>query len=127
MDDVRTLVAERTLVHDLKAGPGGTARDARVLEETFRLVCRYAGQAMPASTIGEGVREVLRSGVSDKTIHDALRFLAHADPFYASEGFWRGFESNPVDEAQVVTLEEMARNYQAARCPTAGTASPRRH
>lgn len=78
VDDVRKFVVERTLVHDLKAGPGGTTRDARVLEETFRLVCRYAGQAIPASTIGKGVRDVLRSGVSDKTVHDAIRFLAHA-------------------------------------------------
>jgi hypothetical protein len=38
--------------------------------------------------------------------------LAQADPFYTSEGFWRGFESGPVDEAQVAKLEEMARNYQ---------------
>jgi hypothetical protein len=37
---------------------------------------------------------------------------AEPDPFYASEGFWRGFESGPVDEAQVVKLEEMVRNYQ---------------
>jgi hypothetical protein len=78
MDDVRKFVVERTLVHDLKAGPGGAARDARVLEETFRLGCRYAGQAIPPSTIGEGVRDVLPSGVSDRTVHDAIRFLAHA-------------------------------------------------
>jgi hypothetical protein len=38
--------------------------------------------------------------------------LAKADPFYASENFWKGFESGPVDEAQVIKLEEMVRNYQ---------------
>jgi hypothetical protein len=37
---------------------------------------------------------------------------AEADPFYTSEGFWRGFESGPVDEAQVAKLEEMVRSYQ---------------
>ena len=78
VDDIRRLVVERTLIHDLKAGPGGTTRDSRVLEETFRLVCRYAGQAVRASRIGEGVGSVLRSGVSDKAVHDAIRFLANA-------------------------------------------------
>jgi hypothetical protein len=38
--------------------------------------------------------------------------LAKADPFYTSEGFWRGFESGRVDEAQVAKLEEMVRSYQ---------------
>lgn len=38
--------------------------------------------------------------------------LAKTDPLYASEGFWRGFESGPVDEAQVAGLEEMVRSYQ---------------
>ena len=37
---------------------------------------------------------------------------AEADPFYTSEGFWRGFESGPADEAQVVKLEEMVRSYE---------------
>ena len=78
VDDIRKLVVERTLSHDLKAGSGGAMRDGRVLEETFRLVCRYAGQAIPVPTIGRGVRDVLSSGVSDRTIHDALKFLAHA-------------------------------------------------
>ena len=78
VDDIRKLVVERTLIHDLKAGPGGTMRDGRVLEETFRRVCCYAGQAVRASCIGEQVGSVLRSGVSDKTVHDAIRFLANA-------------------------------------------------
>ena len=38
--------------------------------------------------------------------------LAKADPSYAREGFWRGFESGPIDEAQVAGLEEMVRGYQ---------------
>jgi len=45
--------------------------------------------------------------------------LAKADTFYASESFWRGFESGPADEAQVAKLEEMVRSYegQGARQP----------
>ncbi len=39
VDDTRKFVMDRMLIRDPKAGPGGAARDARVLEETFRLVC----------------------------------------------------------------------------------------
>ncbi|MCL5280894.1 MAG: hypothetical protein M1376_13425 [Planctomycetes bacterium] len=39
VDDTRKFVVDRMLIHDPKAGPGRAARDARVLEETFRLVC----------------------------------------------------------------------------------------
>jgi hypothetical protein len=44
---------------------------------------------------------------------------AEADRFYAGEGFWKGFESGPVDEAQVLKLEEMVRSYtqQGTRRP----------
>jgi predicted AAA+ superfamily ATPase len=76
---IRRLVVERTLVHDLKAGgPAGTIRDARVLEETFRRVCRYAGQAIRWNRIGEEISLVLGPGVTSRAVHDAIRFLANA-------------------------------------------------
>ncbi len=37
---------------------------------------------------------------------------AEADRFCAGEGFWKGFESGPVDEAQVAKLEERVRSCQ---------------
>ena len=74
---IRTVV-ERTLIHDLRAGPQGRRRDRGVLEETFRRVCRYAGQGVRARLIKEEVAQVLGEGVRDKSVHDAIRFLADA-------------------------------------------------
>jgi predicted AAA+ superfamily ATPase len=78
VDDIKRFVVDRTLNHDLKAGPGGTTRDERVLEETFRRVCRYAGQAIRKARIREEVSEVLGASVPDKSVHDAIRFWANA-------------------------------------------------
>ena len=77
-DLITRTVVERTLVHDLRAGPGGRRRDRGVLEETFRRVCRYAGQGVRARHIKDEVAQVLGPGVRDKSVHDAIRFLANA-------------------------------------------------
>ncbi len=74
-DLIRRTVVERTLIHDLKAGPQGRRRDRGVLEETFRRVCRYAGQGVRARIIKEEVAQVLGSGVRDKSVSDAIKFL----------------------------------------------------
>jgi predicted AAA+ superfamily ATPase len=75
---ITRTVVERTLIHDLRAGPGGRRRDRGVLEETFRRVCRYAGQGVRARRIKDEVAEVLGPGVRDKSVHDAIKFLANA-------------------------------------------------
>lgn len=75
---IRANVVERTLIHDLRAGPGGRRRDSDVLKETFRRVCRYAGQGVRPQFIRKEVAEVLGPDVRDKSIHDAIRFLADA-------------------------------------------------
>src|SRR5207237_3686579 len=75
---VRNTVVERTLMHDLNAGPGGRGRDPAVLKETFRRVCRYAGQAVAPSRIRQEVEQVTGPGVSAKRVTDAVRFLASA-------------------------------------------------
>lgn len=69
-------VVKRTLVHDLKAGSGGKKRNPGVLEETFKRVCRYAGQGVRHQRIREEVEQVLGPGVRDRTVTDAIRFLA---------------------------------------------------
>jgi predicted AAA+ superfamily ATPase len=74
---VRTVV-DRTFIHDLNAGPGGKRRDRRVLEETFRRVCRYTGQAVRPQRIREELEPILGPGVRVKPISDAIRFLIDA-------------------------------------------------
>ena len=77
-DLITRTVVERTLIHDLRAGPQGRRRDGNVLRETFRRVCRYAGQGVGARHIKDEVAHVLGEGVRDKSIHDAIKFLANA-------------------------------------------------
>jgi predicted AAA+ superfamily ATPase len=77
-DLIKATVVDRTLVHDLRAGLGGRRRDPRVLEETFRRVCRYAGQSVRPRFIAEEVTQVLGPGVREKSVYDAIQFLANA-------------------------------------------------
>src|SRR5262249_7345051 len=44
-DYLNESVIKRAIQHDLRMGPRGQRRDERLLEEVFRLCCRYAGQA----------------------------------------------------------------------------------
>lgn len=75
---INSVVVKRTLDHDLKAGPDGKKRDRSVLEETFRQVCRYCGQSVRPSRIQKEVQDVLGSGVGEKSVADAISFLADA-------------------------------------------------
>ncbi len=55
-DLIVSMVVERTLLRDLKAGQLGSRRDLRVVEETFRRVCRYAGQPVQPAANPTGTR-----------------------------------------------------------------------
>ncbi|OYV74327.1 MAG: hypothetical protein B7Z74_02480, partial [Deltaproteobacteria bacterium 21-66-5] len=72
------LVVKRTLGHDLRAGVGGRTRDRSIVEETFRRVCRYAGQAVRPKFISDEVAQVLGAGVREQAVRDAIAFLADA-------------------------------------------------
>ncbi len=74
---IKTVV-ERTIIHDLKAGPQGRRRDPGVLRETFRRVCRYAGQSVQKRRIKEEVEQVLGTGIREKAIGDAVDFLSNS-------------------------------------------------
>ncbi len=45
-DQLNETVIRRVIQHDLRMGERGRKRDAALLEEVFRLACRYAGQAL---------------------------------------------------------------------------------
>lgn len=75
---ITSMVVKRTLEHDLKAGPDGRYRDPAILEETFRQICRYAGQPVKPSRIKDEVQTVLGPGVKEKPVVDAVKFLADA-------------------------------------------------
>lgn len=77
-DIVIEQVVNRTLDRDLRAGPGGRTRNPNTLRETFRRVCRYAGQAVRPRFIANEASQVLGAGISEKAVRDAVSFLCDA-------------------------------------------------
>lgn len=75
-DQLNETVIRRVIQHDLRVGERGRKRDAALLEELFRTVCRYAGQTPPIHTLGEDVRLALQANVGDTRVRSYLKFLA---------------------------------------------------
>ena len=71
-------VVKRTVRQDLRAGQGGKRQRSEIIEETYRQVCRYAGQEITANRIREEVGNVLGAGVPQNAVRNAIRFLADA-------------------------------------------------
>lgn len=74
-DQLNETVIKRVIQHDLRAGERGRKRDPQLLEELFRLCCRYAGQCPGVSTLAEEVRLALNANVSGQRVTQYLRFL----------------------------------------------------
>ncbi|MBI4717801.1 MAG: ATP-binding protein [Planctomycetes bacterium] len=68
-------VVKKVIQHDLRVGERGRKRDAPLLEELFRLACRYVGQAPTADTLAREARRALHANVGTQRIHHYLRFL----------------------------------------------------
>ena len=71
-------VVKRTVRQDLRAGQGGKRQRREIIEETYRQVCRYAGQGVTAKRIREEISTVLGEGVPQNAVRNAIRFLADA-------------------------------------------------
>jgi predicted AAA+ superfamily ATPase len=74
-DQLNESVIKRVIQHDLRLGERGRKRDANLLEEVFRLACRYAGQAPSQATFVAEVKQVLQANVGWQRILSYLRFL----------------------------------------------------
>lgn len=74
-DQLNENVIRRVIQHDLRLGERGRRRDAALLEEVFRLTCRYAGQAPAPATFVAEVKYVLEANVGWQRILSYLRFL----------------------------------------------------
>lgn len=75
-DQLNETVIRRVIQHDLRHGDRGRRRDPALLEEIFRLACRYAGQTPAASTLAEEARLTLAANVGGQRVTHYLRFLA---------------------------------------------------
>jgi predicted AAA+ superfamily ATPase len=66
----------RVIQHDLRIGERGRRRDPQLLEEVFRLACRYAGQTPTLQTFVEEISRTLDADIGATRVRQYLRFLA---------------------------------------------------
>ena len=74
-DQLNETVIKRVIQHDLRLGERGRKRDPALLEELFRLCCRYAGQTPTIQTLAREAQRVLHANVGAQRINAYLRFL----------------------------------------------------
>lgn len=68
-------VIRRAIQHDLRMGPKGQKRDEHLLEEVFRLACRYIGQSPSQSLYLEEIKRVMHANIGWQRILAYLKFL----------------------------------------------------
>lgn len=74
-DHLNETVIQRVIQHDLRIGARGRKRDENLLEELFRLVCRYAGQTPRTAALAEEVRFSLGANIGTQRVAQYLKFL----------------------------------------------------
>jgi predicted AAA+ superfamily ATPase len=74
-DHLNETVIQRAIRHDLRMGSRGMKRDEALLEEVFRLACRYAGQAPGSSAFVPEVQQALHANIGWQRVLAYLRFL----------------------------------------------------
>jgi len=78
-DDLADLLNEtvirRAIQHDLRRGAKGARRDAHLLEEVFRLACRYVGQSPKPALYLDEIKRAMSADIGWKKILAYLKFL----------------------------------------------------
>ncbi|MCP5522058.1 MAG: ATP-binding protein [Verrucomicrobiales bacterium] len=74
-DVLEETVIRRAIQHDLRMGPRGQKRDEALLEEVFRLTCRYAGQAPRQALYLDELRRSQGANLGWPRVLSYLRFL----------------------------------------------------
>jgi predicted AAA+ superfamily ATPase len=75
-DQLNDMVVKRVITHDLRIGDRGRKRDPKLLEETFRLACRYVGQAPSPANFAEEIRQRQSGNIGVQRVRHYLGFLA---------------------------------------------------
>jgi predicted AAA+ superfamily ATPase len=68
-------VINKTIEHDPGHKRGAAPLDPAFVREVFRMVCRYAGQAVLPRRIAQELQELLKSPVTDAKVKETIRFL----------------------------------------------------
>ena len=75
-DQLNETVIKRVIQHDLRLGEKGRKRDAQLLEELFRLCCRYAGQAPSLTFLSRDLQQSLGADIGQQRVRTYLKFLS---------------------------------------------------
>ncbi|MGH9579173.1 MAG: DUF4143 domain-containing protein [Terriglobales bacterium] len=74
-DLLNETVIRRAIRHDLRTGPKGQKRDEHLLEEVFRLACRYTGQSPKQALYLDEIRRAMHGNIGWQRILAYLKFL----------------------------------------------------
>lgn len=74
-DQLNETVIKRVIQHDLRVGERGRKRDAPLLEEIFRLACRYVGQSPGSALLAREAQRALNANIGSQRVGHYLRFL----------------------------------------------------
>jgi predicted AAA+ superfamily ATPase len=74
-DFLNETVVRRAITHDLRMGSRGQKRDEHLLEEVFRLACRYIGQSPSQAHYLEEIRRAMNANIGWQRILAYLKFL----------------------------------------------------
>lgn len=74
-DLLNETIIRRAIQHDLRMGPRGKKRDEHLLEEIFRLACRYVGQSPQQALYLDELRRVMAANIGWQRILAYLKFL----------------------------------------------------
>jgi predicted AAA+ superfamily ATPase len=74
-DQLNENVIKRVIQHDLRVGERGRKRDAALLEEIFRLACRYVGQSPGPVLFAREAQRALHANVGTGRVRQYIRFL----------------------------------------------------
>ncbi len=75
-DQLNETVIRRVIQHDLRLGERGRKRDAALLEELFRLSCRYVGQSPDTGLLAREAQRALQANVGTVRVQQYMKFLA---------------------------------------------------
>jgi predicted AAA+ superfamily ATPase len=74
-DQLNETVIRRVIQHDLRVGDRGRKRDAPLLEEVFRLACRYVGQCPRPDALAREANRALHANVGPQRVRQYQKFL----------------------------------------------------
>lgn len=74
-DQLNETVIRRAIQHDLRIGAKGRKRDEHLLEEVFRLTCRYVGQSPAQALYLDEIRRAMNANIGWQQVLAYLKFL----------------------------------------------------